>query len=86
MKVPTTTITPAYTHRIGQSRRLLPRGPRPAGVKSGRRRRDKDYEFCSAVAAAGLVDEATWRTRIATSTGPDAVRAELVATRCFPSA
>jgi len=43
-------------------------------------------ELVHSLLAAGLVDEATWRTRIATSTGPDAVRAELVATRCFPSA
>ena len=48
--------------------------------------RDKDYEFCTALAAAGLVDEATCRTRIGGFAGPDALRAEHVAARCFRSA
>lgn len=48
--------------------------------------RDKDYEFCGALAAAGCVDGATCRTRIATFTGPEALRGEHVASRCFPSA
>lgn len=48
--------------------------------------RDKDYEFCGALAAAGLIDEATCRTRIATFTGPDALRAQQVAARSFRSA
>ncbi len=45
--------------------------------------REKDYEFCAALAAASLVDEATCRDRIGTFTGEYSVRARQVAARCF---
>jgi hypothetical protein len=45
--------------------------------------REKDYEFCVALADAGLLVEATCRERIADFSGADAVRAEALATRCF---
>lgn len=45
--------------------------------------RQKDFEFCAALVESGLVDEPTCRARIETFTGPEALRAQRVAARCF---
>ena len=45
--------------------------------------REKDHEFCRAIAASSLVDRGTCLERIAALTGPDRRRAEVVAIAAF---